>query len=114
MEAGVKRFIRYIPDYDEYIGQSEFIGDYFNLTTGEIARSFTDLLNLLTHEIPESNNLTHIQDYFFSYDKNADIGDMIREIDNIKVEHLPHKELHSFDIFDTLIRRKSQTPFSIF
>lgn len=114
MEAGVKRFIRYIPDYDEYINNSEFTGDYFSLTIGAIARSFADLLHLLAHEIPESNNLAQIQDYFFSYDRSANIYNIIEEIDNIKVEHLTYKELHSFDIFDTLIRRKSQTPFSIF
>ena len=114
LEAGVKRFIRYIPDYEEYIGHSEFIGDYFSLTAGEISKDFNSLLNMLNKPTAESDNLAYIREYFFSYDQGADIGDMIREIDNIKVEHLPHKELHSFDIFDTLIRRKSQTPFSIF
>ncbi|WP_267963598.1 CDP-glycerol glycerophosphotransferase family protein [Testudinibacter sp. TR-2022] len=114
LEAGVKRFVRYIPDYEEYISHSEFIGDYFSLTAGEIAKDFNSLLNILKHPLAKSSDLTHIQDYFFSYADHGSIREMIEEIDQIQVVHDTHKELHSFDIFDTLIRRKSMTPFSIF
>lgn len=114
LEAGVNKFIRYIPDYKEYSGELEFIDDYFSLTGGKIIQSFSNLLSALDHNIPNIKNKKKLMAHFFAYSKENNLNQIINKIDNIVIKNEKHKELHSFDVFDTLIRRKTLTPFSIF
>ena len=52
IDAGVEKFIRYTPDYENYIRESELIGDYETYTDGMNCYSFEELLQSLKLEIP--------------------------------------------------------------
>lgn len=114
LASGVERFIRYIPDYIDYTRDSELIGDFFNLTGGAIAEDFNNLLFILDNEIEVINNKSYLFEYFFEYSKNKSIKEIINEVENVELISKKYPELHSFDVFDTLIRRKTLAPFSIF
>lgn len=117
LNSGVSKFIRYIPDFDKYQNDVELIGDYFDLSAGEIVQDFNELVTVLTN-----NDIKNIKDkkkeylntYFFEYDNYASIQEIVDAIDNCTLPNFEEKELHSFDIFDTLIRRKTLKPFSVF
>lgn len=116
LEAGVERFIRYIPDYDEYTKDIELLYPYEDYTAGEVKHSFEDLLSALTHNIkpieyPIKNKLIN---HFLSYRDRMTIDDMIAVVDEKKPRKQELKELHSFDIFDTLIKRKGLSPINVF
>ena len=114
LAAGVEKFIRYIPDYEEYTRNSELTGDYFDLTGGAIASNFNNLLSLLKEEIDSIENKDYLLDYFFEYAGLKNIPEIVKEIDSFEPVENSYQELHSFDVFDTLIRRKTLAPFSIF
>ncbi|WP_455602981.1 capsular polysaccharide synthesis protein [Acinetobacter pecorum] len=114
LEANVNKFIRYIPDYQEYSDTLGFIGDYFKFTSGVVSDSFEHLLQTLSQEIPLIENKDELLEYFFSYSKQKTLDQLIAEIDQLKTFAVQYKELHSFDVFDTLIHRKTLAPFSIF
>lgn len=114
LEAGVNKFIRYIPDYEEYITDSELIGDYTTYTDGVNAHSYNELLQLLEGEIPKITKQDKLFDTFFEYAKDCSLNDLIDKVDQSIPQTKKFPELHTFDIFDTLIRRKSLEPKSIF
>lgn len=114
LSAGVEKFIRYIPDYQEYTRNSALIGDYLSLTGGYIAEDFNGLLSILKEEIVPIDNKDYLLEYFFEYSLLKNIPEIVQEIDSIEAVENNHQELHSFDVFDTLIRRKTLAPLSIF
>lgn len=114
LASGVSRFIRYIPDYSDYTRDSELIGDYFDLTGGEVAEDFQSLLAALNDEIRVINNRDYLFNQFFEYSLDKSVAEIINEVDGIELVSKEYPELHSFDVFDTLIRRKTLAPFSIF
>lgn len=114
LENGVKKFVRYIPDYQEYVNDLDLIGDYFALTDGVDAHNFSELLDTMVNPIPEISKKDQLLDYFFEFGNEATVEDLILEIENATVGHKEYPELHTFDIFDTLIRRNTVTPESIF
>lgn len=114
LEANVSKFIRYIPDFNEYSSSLELIDDYFKLTGGEIYTSYLELLNSLSSNIPVIESRDYLIKHFFSYSEKISLDSLINQIDTLKSFNEDYPELHSFDIFDTLIRRKTLAPFSIF
>lgn len=117
LEAGTKKFIRYIPDYEKYTDESVLIADYFENTAGNIANNFKDLLDLLSNPLDEIENAAELLDTFFGYAPNLDVkylDNMIEEVDHSKPLHQSYQELHTFDIFDTIIRRRGIAPKSVF
>lgn len=138
LDAGVERFIRYIPDLEEYQKDLELIGDYMDLTEGVIANSFKEFLDILSsNDIPKISEYrkSYLNDYFFGYSKNdkegvfqkiivdfglskdtqeSSIQKLINTVDSFNISKKNLKELHSFDVFDTLIRRSTLKPLSIF
>ncbi len=115
LNAGVKKFIRYIPDYEEYNADMEMIEDYYQYTDGVIANSFQHLLNILKeNNIVDISKQDFLLDYFFGYEKSCSLDSMIKDVDNFKLNNKKLKELHTFDVFDTLIRRSTMKPISIF
>lgn len=112
--SGVKKFIRYIPDYEEYVHDSKLIGDYFDLTGGVIVRSFEELLATFNKKIPDIENKQYLLDYFFKYQQENSIQDLINTTDGVELHKQDYPELHTFDIFDTLIKRRELEPKSIF
>lgn len=118
LDAGVNKFIRYIPDLDAYQQNLELIGDYTDLTDGIIIQDFDALLNQLQNmkiKAITSERKAYLMNYFFSYEKNyGSLTDMINAVDDCVLYDNELKELHSFDVFDTLIRRSTLKPLSIF
>ncbi|MEE6031641.1 CDP-glycerol glycerophosphotransferase family protein [Avibacterium paragallinarum] len=118
LDAGVEKFIRYVPDLDSYQQDLELIGDYMDLTEGVIIKNYQSLLQLLNNSnIPtiSDERKAYLQKYFFSFvEKDNAMPKLIAAVDNHSLNPVPLKELHSFDIFDTLIRRSTLKPFSIF
>lgn len=118
LDAGVNKFIRYVPDFNEYQQDLELIGDYIDLTDGIIIQNFTTLLNQLQNNTIESisaDRKAYLMDYFFGYETDSDsLKDLVDAVDNCILQPSQLKELHSFDIFDTLIRRSTLKPFSVF
>ncbi|WP_291587104.1 CDP-glycerol glycerophosphotransferase family protein [Comamonas sp. UBA7528] len=114
LAAGVNKFIRYIPDYEEYVSDAELVGDYFELTGGEPVFEFNRLLEVLKHGVEVINNKNYLLEYFFGYKNEENMDGIIRKIDEAQVIDVKHPEFHTFDVFDTLIKRKTLAPFSIF
>lgn len=118
LDAGVEKFIRYVPDLDEYQNDLELIGDYADLTEGRIVKSFQQLLNCLDNaniKVISKQRKQYLMDYFFGFEKESNsMESLIADVDNCQLQPKPLKELHTFDIFDTLIRRSTLRPFSIF
>lgn len=119
LSSGVNKFIRYIYDYDDYLASRELVYDYQEMTTGEIVKDFDGLLNVLSRieDIPiDSEKNDKIRSLFWEYDTPDENG--FEKIINstlsfgIKNKQLP--KLYSFDIFDTIIQRKTLKPEGIF
>lgn len=114
LEANVSKFIRYIPDYEEYKGSLELIGDYLSLTAGELVYDFHGLINTINQPLKSIETQKQLVNHFFSYSKDSNINKLIQDIDSLKCFDIKYAELHSFDVFDTLIRRNTLAPYSIF
>ena len=118
LDAGVEKFIRYIPDVDSYQKDLELIGDYMDLTDGTVIENFSSLINILEcakFETITQERKNYLMNYFFEFEQSTDaMGHLIASVDNRTLKPHQEKELHSFDIFDTLIRRTTLKPFSIF
>lgn len=114
LESGVRQFIRYIPDYEEYIADSEFIADYFEYTDGAIVKSFSSLLETLGEDIKGTTKQHSLMKYFFEFDTDWTVEKLVSDVEKKTTRQTKLPELHSFDIFDTLIRRKTVEPVSIF
>lgn len=115
LDAGVERFIRYIPDYDEYNQDMNMIEDYYQYTDGVIVENFNKLIETIAeNKIEKISKKEFLLDHFFGYEKDFHIQDMIEQVDNFVLEKKVLKELHTFDVFDTLIRRSTLKPVGIF
>ncbi|MGF7453617.1 CDP-glycerol glycerophosphotransferase family protein [Pasteurella bettyae] len=118
LDSGVEKFIRYIPDLAHYQQDLELIGDYLDLTEGTIIETFPSLLEHLNHKQIESISnecKEYLNKYFFGFvEKDDAMQKLITAVDNHSIQTSELKELHSFDIFDTLIRRSTLKPLSIF
>jgi CDP-glycerol glycerophosphotransferase (TagB/SpsB family) len=119
LASGVNKFIRYIYDYDKYIENRTLVYDYKEMTSGPIISNFDELLEVLNKinsiTFDEKKN-NRISNKFWEYDSKKEDG-FEKIIDatlkfNIKKEQLP--KLYSFDIFDTIIQRKTLRPDGIF
>ncbi|MBO1198420.1 CDP-glycerol glycerophosphotransferase family protein [Staphylococcus simiae] len=119
LASGVQHFIRYIYDYDKYTANRTLVHDYQEMTSGTIASNFDDLLAMLSHieSLPfdEQKNETILQQ-FWQYDLDTDNGfeKIIEATLNYQIKTLQLPKLYSFDIFDTIIQRKTLKPEGIF
>ena len=113
VKSGVKKFIRY--DFD--INEFDLVDDYEKMSLGKKCLNFAELL----HSLGEYNKInsitdkefTKINDLFFSYD--SDIDNILTQVMEFKIdENRKLKTLYSFDIFDTLFSRKVYEPKAIF
>ena len=112
--VGVKKFIRYIFDYDD---ENKFLlYDYFENTSGTVCKDFNELLEALDSPIAEEdcNKLNKIKDKFWLYLKDDTCEDIIKQTLNFSIQNIKLHELYSFDIFDTIISRKVLQPRGIF
>jgi len=74
LASGVTKFIRYIYDYEKYISNRNLIENYDENTSGIISNDFNELLdaldNIRCYE-EDDDNLKHLKEKFWSYDKGS-------------------------------------------
>lgn len=114
IDAGINKFVRYTPDYENYIRESELIADYDEYTDGQHCNTFRDLLNVIDSNIERITKEEFLNKKFFEYKYQTNIDNMIQEVESSSIKKEKFKDLHTFDIFDTILRRKTLSPFSIF
>lgn len=112
--VGTKKFIRYTFDFDNK--DLSFPMDYDESTLGKRCRSYSELLDAL-YEYKFDNydeDIERIKNLYWEYsDKDSFDYIIDRTIDfQIEIKDLP--VLYSFDIFDTLVTRKTLSPIGIF
>ncbi len=114
--AGVKNFVRYMFDIDDDNNLRDFVFDVKEMTCGTMCGSFAELLNALsekTSDRVQDEEYDRIKKLFWEYESNG-----LEEIYNKAMEHRAtvgeEKILYSFDIFDTLVRRKCLSPVGVF
>ena len=114
---GVKHYIRYIFDYEEYMQTVDVYDNYFEMTTGEICYTFDELLEAMrTFESrDESAEIQRLNDILWTYSQGKDDFErIIRTAMDFKVTEREFPTLYSFDIFDTVFSRKVLDPVGIF
>lgn len=117
LAAGVPNYIRYMFDIDDKDNLRDFVFDVKEMTCGTMCESFDALLNELSKvgsaKQEDQEKKAHIKDLFWSYDI-----DSCEKIFNACMEHnalcVEDKVLHSYDIFDTVIKRKCLSPVGVF
>lgn len=116
LSAGVPNFIRYIFDYDDKENLREFVFDYKEMTCGKICNNFLELLeNLNSYTQNDEQDKERIKKLFWEYD-NLENGfeEIINKTFEFKIKDQELPTLHSYDIFDTLVTRKTIAPDGIF
>ena len=121
MASGADKFIRYIPDIDEYTTYQPMMKDFEEKTYGPVVKSFEELVELIDNPSIESfkdeEKYSELMDYFYNYSEFTEqsIERMIAEVNGfVLTDDKELKELHSFDIFDTLFDRNTTRPMGIF
>ncbi|QBO35603.1 hypothetical protein EQG49_03580 [Periweissella cryptocerci] len=120
MASGQDHFVRYTPDFEEYLSYQPLMERYYDETYGEVVNDFETLLQILRSPnmdaMLDTAARNRIQEYFFSHANGRDGIDAM--IDFVLQYKLPANEglptLHSYDIFDTLIKRTVGVPEGIF
>ncbi|MBO5387460.1 MAG: CDP-glycerol glycerophosphotransferase family protein [Lachnospiraceae bacterium] len=114
--AGVKHFVRYMFDIDDDNNLRDFVFDVKEMTCGTMCSSFLELLEALSVKTEDGvldEEYDRIKKLFWEYESNG-----LEEIYNKAMGHKAavgeEKILYSFDIFDTLIRRKCLSPVGVF
>lgn len=116
--AGVKNYIRYIYDEDEYMqgGFTQGSEAYYERTCGKICRTYEELLCAIEeYQIyDDSEEIAEVYDKLWSYTSDDDFEKTIDAVMNFNISDKEYPTLYSFDVFDTLISRKGLHPYSIF
>lgn len=116
--AGVKHFIRYIYDEDEYMkdGFTQGKEAYYERTCGTVCKSFDEFLEQLEHyeESDDSAEIEEMYQKLWGYTGNNDFEKTVQAVMDFEPDETEYPTLYSYDIFDTLISRKGLHPYSIF
>ncbi|MDO7864914.1 CDP-glycerol glycerophosphotransferase family protein [Brochothrix thermosphacta] len=121
MAAGQDKFVRYTPDYDQYIKYHPIMSAYYDKTYGTIVSDFNKLLATIKKnnqvEMLDEAKKKELMDYFYNY-STFDAKSIEKIIDRVQ-DFTPTTEidlptLRSYDIFDTLIYRSVAMPEGIF
>lgn len=116
--AGVKHFIRYIYDEDEYMkdGFTQGKDAYYERTCGVVCHSFEELLEQIEHyeEFDDSAEIEKMYQKLWGYAGDNDFEKTIQAVMDFEPDEIEYPTLYSYDIFDTLISRKGLHPYSIF
>lgn len=115
--VGIRHYIRYIFDYEEYMQDGFTQNEYFERTLGTVCRTFDELLDTLSHyeETDDSEEFDRINETFWSYSGGKDdFEKVIQQTMDFKIVDRTFPTLYSFDVFDTLFSRKVLDPTGIF
>lgn len=115
LAAGVPHFVRYFFDYDNENNLRDFVFDVEEMTCGKMCKTFDELINVFdNYEEQDEEKKKKIYDLFWSYTNENSFEEIINQTIKFKNEDRQLPELHSYDIFDTLIGRKTLLPEGIF
>ncbi|NFO04756.1 hypothetical protein FDB23_11685 [Clostridium botulinum] len=117
LAAGVPHFVRYLFDYDNKENIRDLVFDYKEMTVGNICNTFDDLLKILDdYTMKDSEDYERVKNLFWSYTNENSYEHIIKETlkFNTSINNIDLPTLYSFDIFDTLIERKTLLPIGIF
>ncbi len=115
--VGIKHYIRYVFDFDEYMESVSIHDNYMEKTTGIMCYSFDELLTCMSdfETRDESAEIERLNRELWPYAHGKEDFDRIIEATfNFEVKEREHRTLYSFDVFDTLISRKVLAPKGIF
>lgn len=118
LASNVNCFIRYIYDYDKYVENRQLVYDYKEMTSGKIVNNFSELLDTLSKidslSLDKKKN-KELLNLFWRYDDETNGFEKIVETTlNFNIKNIQLPKLYSFDIFDTIIQRKTLRPDGIF
>ncbi len=115
---GVKHYIRYVFDYDEYMCEVDVHRDhYLQRTTGVLCKTFDELLAAMDgfEERDESSEISRLMALMWPYSSGAaDFDTIIDATLNFTPVKREFPVLYSFDVFDTLLSRKVLDPIGVF
>lgn len=114
LASGLRQFIRYPFDRnDERVFQHS--SDYLSLSTGTVADTFEDLLDALRKDntIPDAER-DRLMEHFWSYEADHTFESLVEAGLTRPVLDNPLPALYSFDVFDTVIGRRTIVPLSVF
>lgn len=118
LAGGIKHFIRYMFDIDASENVRDFVFDVREMTCGRECFDFEQLLAALSNADSEpdeeADERARIYDLFWQYENEASFEEIITKAENFIPDTRKLPDLYSFDIFDTLIKRKGMLPVSIF
>lgn len=121
MASGSDKFVRYIPDIEEYTTYQPNMKDFEEKTYGPIVKSFEDLLVIIKEDnilsFKDEKKYTELMTYFYSYSKfnSESMEEIIAKVNSFQLTQADElRELHSFDIFDTLFDRSTTRPVGVF
>lgn len=116
--AGVKHYIRYIYDEDEYMAEGFTQGKkaYYERTCGKVCHTYDDLLKTITdyENADDAREIEETYQKLWAYAGDDDFEKTIQAVMDFRPAKTVYPTLYSFDIFDTLISRKGLHPYSIF
>lgn len=114
---GIKHYVRYIFDYEEYMQDGFTQNEYFERTTGQICYTFDELLDAVAdfESLGDSNDLARMNEIFWSYSGGRDdFEKVIQTTLDFQIKEREFPNLYSYDVFDTLFSRKVLDPVGIF
>lgn len=118
LAVGVRHFLRYVFDYEEYFSSGLAVEEYYlESTAGKMVRSFSELMSILDEgDIPDcSLEVDRLQEQLWGYSNGkADFDKIIDSTLRFEPTNSPERNLYSFDIFDTLFSRKVLMPEGVF
>ncbi len=115
LARGVKTFIRYFYDIDCKENFRDFVFDVREMTCGQEAKNFDELLSALSScKETDARELKRIHDLFWSYSGDNDCEHIIERALAFQLEIREFPKLYSFDIFDTLFSRQCCYPSIVF
>lgn len=115
LAAGVPNFVRYIFDYEDKENVRDFVFDLKEMTCGKICNNFEELIDVFDcYQQKNEDEQKRIYDLFWNYTNENSFEDIINQTLKFQIEDRQLPELHSYDIFDTLIGRKTLEPKGIF
>ncbi len=126
LAAGVEKFVRYVPDYEKHLENEGFTDDFWSLTAGSVADSFDALKSVLSAPVEPTGQNDEIMQYFFGHldktllsqqplsGRQPEIDQIIEKARAYTPEPADLKTLYTFDIFDTILRRKCLSPVAVF
>ncbi len=115
LAGGVKHFVRYMFDIDNKDNVRDFVFDVKEMTCGKECNNFDELVEAFSdYKDDNEEEKNRIYKLFWDYTSEDSFENIINTAMNFTPTDNALPTLYSFDIFDTLIKRKGLKPVSIF